>query len=93
VSPETDYARKLGSTGLEFRYSLLRDVIKVGLFYDQVLFGAIDRTADTESLRSGGPAVHLLLADQFQVDMHLAVGWSTKGATDHGISLGLRRVF
>jgi hypothetical protein len=92
----SDYARKLGSTGLEFRYSLLRDVIKVGLFYDQVLYGAIDRTAGTASPKSagaGGPAVHLLLADQFQVDTYLAVGWNTAGAADYGLSLVVRQVF
>jgi len=92
----SDFARKLGSGGLEFRYSLLRDVIKVGVFYDQVLFGAIDRTADTESLTSagaGGPAVHLLLADQFQIDAYLAAGWNTRGAADIGTSLMLRQVF
>src|SRR5438445_599592 len=48
----SDFARKLASTGLEFRYSLLRDVIKLGFFYDQVFFGAIDRTADVASLKS-----------------------------------------
>jgi len=93
---QSDFARKLGSTGLEFRYSLLRDVIKVGLFYDQVVFGAIDRTADTESLRSagaGGPAVHLLLADQFQIDGYLAMAWNTRGASDYSLSFALRQVF
>ena len=92
----SDFARKLGSSGLEFRYSLLRDVIKVGLFYDQVLFGTIDRTTDTQSVRSagaGGPAVHLLVGDQFQIDAYLAVGWNTGGTTDYGPSLVLRQVY
>jgi hypothetical protein len=40
----SDFARKLASTGVEFRYSLLRDVLKLGVFYDQAIFGAIDRT-------------------------------------------------
>jgi len=96
VLSDTDYARKLASTGLEFRYSLLRDVIKVGLFYDQVLYGAIDRTAGTQALKSagaGGPAVHVLLADQFQVDTYLAVGWNTAGAAGYALSLVLRQVF
>jgi hypothetical protein len=92
----SDFARKLGSTGLEFRYSLLRDVIKLGLFYDQVLFGTLDRTADMESPRSagaGGPAVHLLLADQFQIDAYLWVGWSTGGAGGYGFALVARQVY
>src|SRR5512140_368905 len=74
----SEFARKAASTGLEFRYSLLRDVIKVGLFYDQVLFGAIDRATDGQSPEwagAGGPAVHLLLADEFQIDSYLSLGW------------------
>jgi len=92
----SDFARKLASTGFEFRYSLLRDVIKVGFCYDQVFFGAIDRTANAESLKSagaGGPALHLLLADEFQIDAYLAVGWKTDGAADYAPSLVLRQVF
>ena len=92
----SDFARKLASTGFEFRYSLLRDVIKLGFFYDQVFFGAIDRTANVASLKSagaGGPALHLLLADEFQIDLYVAVGWKTDGAADYAPSLVLRQVF
>jgi len=92
----SDFALKLASTGLELRYSLLRDVVKLGVFYDQVLFGAIDRTANVQSLKSagaGGPALHLLLADEFQIDVYVAVGWKTDGAADYAPSLVLRQVF
>jgi len=92
----SDFARKLASTGFEFRYSLLRDVIKLGFFYEQVLFGAIDRTANVESLKSagaGGPALHLLVADQFQFDAYLAVGWKADGAAEYATSLAVRQVF
>jgi hypothetical protein len=92
----SDFARKLASTGLEFRYSLLRDVFKVGLFYDQVLFGLLDRTINAWSVGSagaGGPAFHLLLADEFQVDAYFAVGWKTNGSADFAPALVLRQVF
>jgi hypothetical protein len=92
----SDFARKLASTGFEFRYSLWRDAIKVGLFYDQMVFGSIDRVADAESPTSagaGGPALHLLLADQFQIDFYFAFGWKPDGSTDHAPSLVLRQVF
>ena len=92
----SDFARKLASAGLEFRYSLLRDAIKVGLFYDQAFFGSIDRATDAESLKSagaGGPALHLLLADEFQIDFYFALGWKPNGSTDHAPSLVLRQVF
>jgi len=92
----TDFARKLASTGVEFRNSLLRDVFKVGLFYDQALFGALDRITGKESVNgagAGGPAVHLLLADQFQIDAYLAVGWKSVGTTDLASTLMVHQVF
>jgi hypothetical protein len=91
-----DFARKLVSTGLEARYSLLRDVFKVGLFYNQVLFGAIDRTAGTWSVKSagaGGPALHFLVADEFQIDTYFGLGWKTDGSADFAPALVLRQVF
>jgi len=92
----SDFARKVASTGFEFRYSLLRDAVKVGVFYDQVVFGSIDRSIGAESLKSagaGGPALHLLLADEFQIDFYFALGWKPDGATDRAASLVLRQVF
>jgi hypothetical protein len=92
----TDFARKLASIGVEFRYSLLRDVFKVGLFYDQALFGALNRMTGSEWMNwagAGGPALHLLLADQFQIDAYLAVAWNSVGTTDLASTLVLRQVF
>jgi hypothetical protein len=92
----SDFTRKIASTGLEFRYSFLRDVLKLGVFYDQALFGAIDRTTNVESLKfagAGGPALHLLLADEFQIDIYVAVGWKPDGSADFAPSLVLRQVF
>jgi hypothetical protein len=92
----SDYARKVASGGLEFRYSLLRDVLKIGLFYQQAVFGAIDRATDRESLGfagAGGPGLHVLLADQFQLDAYFAVGWSPGGTVGYAGSLALRQVY
>jgi hypothetical protein len=92
----SDFSREAASTGLEFRYSLLRDIVKVGLFYNQVVFQALDRTLGTSSVQSagaGGPAVHLLLADEFQVDAYLALGWKTDGGAAFAPALVLRQVF
>ncbi len=92
----TVFARKLASTGVEFRYSFLRDVFKVGVFYDQALFGALDLINGMQSVTlagAGGPAVHLLLADQFQIDAYLPVGWRANGSTDLATALVLRQVF
>ncbi|MFL5430342.1 MAG: hypothetical protein ACJ79M_12070 [Myxococcales bacterium] len=92
----SDYASKLASTGFEFRYSLRRDTIKLGFFYDQLVFGSTDRKTSAESLQTagaGGPAVHLLLADEFQIDFYFALGWKPDGSVDHSPSLVVRQVF
>jgi len=91
-----DFARRLAGSKIEFRYSLLRDVFKLGLFYGQVFFGAIDRTLGTTSVVSagaGGPALHILVADEFQIDVYAAVGWKSDGSTDFAPALVLRQVF
>ena len=95
----SDFVRKVGSTGLEFRYSLLRDLFKVGLFYDQAIFGLIDRTIPSQSSSqlgaagAGGPAAHLLLADEIQIDFYLAFGWKTAHVFNFAPGLELRQVF
>ena len=45
------------------------------------------------SAGASGPALHLLLADQFQVDVYPALGWKTDGSPDFASSLVLRQVF
>ena len=92
----SDFASRLASSGLEFRYSLLRDVFKVGVFYDQIIYSGLDRTFGGSSPRTagaGGPTLHLLLADQFQFDFQFAVGWKTEGATDYAAGFVLQQVF
>jgi hypothetical protein len=46
-----------------------------------------------KSAGAGGPAFHLLLADEFQVDVYFALGWNTDGAADFAPGLVLRQVF
>jgi len=95
----SDFVRQVGSTGIEFRYSLLRDLFKVGLFYDQAIFGLIDRTIPSQpssqlgAAGAGGPAAHLLLADEIQVDFYLAFGWKTAHVFNFAPGLELRQVF
>ena len=56
----------------------------------------IDRSAGTQSLRfaaSGGLALHLLVADEFQCDFYFGVGVTTGGAVEYAPVLSLRQVF
>jgi hypothetical protein len=90
------YARKFGALDLEFRYSLVRDVFKLGLFHNLVAYGAIDRTTDKEKLTLAdafGLGIHALLIDEFQLDAWFGVGWSTLGSFDRGAALQIRQAF
>jgi len=92
----SEFATRLLSNGVEFRYSIVRDLLKLGIFYDQVMYGAIDRVAGSQSLRfaaSGGLALHLLMADEFQLDFYFGAGVTTAGAVEYAPSLSLRQVF
>ena len=90
------YARRLAAAGAEFRLSLLRDVVKVGLFDNLALFGAIDRASDTESLRAAdsfGLGFHALLFDALQLDIYMGLALSRKGELGNGATLSLRQAY
>jgi hypothetical protein len=94
----TVFARRLASVGFEFRYSLLRDLFKVGLFTDGVIFGDIDRNVPSgpETLRGAidaGMGAHVLVFDEFQVDAYFGYGWLTDGRRDNGIAIAIRQAF
>jgi hypothetical protein len=89
------FAHSLVSSGIEYRFSLIRDALKVGLFYDQVLYGALDRSGGPTvpaTAGAGGPSVHLLLADEFELGAYLAFGWRPEG-TDFAATLAFAQVF
>jgi hypothetical protein len=92
----SEFATRLASNGVEFRYSIVRDLLKLGIFYDQVIYGGIDRLAGTQTLRfagSGGLALHLLVADEFQCDLYFGAGVTTGGVVEYAPALSLRQVF
>jgi hypothetical protein len=91
-----EYTRKLGLLALEFRYSLMRDVIKMGVFHNLVGYQAINRTLNTESFAladSFGLGFHALLLDGFQLDAYYGFGFASGGKIDHGASLYIRQAY
>jgi len=92
----TEYTHRLVALDVEYRYSLLRDVFKLGIFHNAVLYGALDRVASTEAAAVAdalGLGVHALLIDEFQLDAWFGVGWSTGGKFDKGAALAIRQAF
>ncbi|MBN1959959.1 MAG: hypothetical protein JW841_03360 [Deltaproteobacteria bacterium] len=93
------YARHAATTGLEMRFSLTRDVYKIGFFADYAVFGEINRQNDHETTRgmgAVGPSFHMLIADAFQLDVYYAIGMirSVGGLEyDRGIMANLHQSF
>jgi hypothetical protein len=92
----TEFARKLLGLGVEFRYSLIRDLFKVGVFHNGLVYGAIDRGTDADKAAladSFGLAAHALFLDEFQLDAYFGVGFASGGKVDHGAALAIRQAF
>jgi hypothetical protein len=91
-----EYARRLAAVELEFRYALLRDAFKLGIFHNAVVYGAINRLNNAEKpmlADAFGLGVHALLIDEFQLDAYFGVGFAGGGRFDRGASLSIRQAF
>lgn len=90
------YTRRVAGLDLEYRYSLLRDVLKVGVFHNFVAFADRNRITDIEKLGladSIGLGGHALLIDEFQLDAYFGVGWARGGNFGTGAALFIRQAY
>lgn len=90
------YARRALGAGLEGRFSLTRDIYKVGGFADIAVFGEMERASGTEKPRvigCLGPSFHVLIADAFQLDLYYSIGLAGRGEAERGFSAALRQAF
>jgi hypothetical protein len=90
------FTRKLATVGGEFRYSLWRDVFKVGPYVEAVVFGNIDRTTDRQSPLVGavaGAMMSGLFFDQFVFETYFGLGSMTDGRSELGLSLAIRQAY
>ncbi|KFE72476.1 hypothetical protein [Hyalangium minutum] len=90
------YAKHVASGGMEVRFSLTRDIYKVGGFADVAVFGELDRGSGSEKPRvvgSAGPSFHVLIADVFQLDLYYALGFAGHGEAERGFTAALRQAF
>lgn len=80
----------------EFRFSLTRDLYKLGFFVDTAGYGEIDRTLGSETPRFGvafGPGFHALIVGMFQLDMNVSFGLLSTGRFNTGIFASLIKVY
>ena len=90
------FTHRVVSGGLELRYSLIRDVYKVGVFVDSALFGEItpDRQHDHARVVTGfGPSFHILISSAFQLDIFLAFNATSHVSDERGFGITLNQAF
>jgi len=91
------FVRRMGALGAEFRYSLLRDLFKVGFWDNVAAYGSIDRNNNSAETRSGANAVgvslHALFIDEFQFDFYYGIGFHSGYAFGSGAALQLSQAY
>ncbi len=93
------YVHRVGNLTLEFRLSLARDLVKLGVFHDLAVFGDLDRDAagGGEPVRvadSFGLGFHVLILDAFQLDLYYGFGFIfEEDFFDHGLAVSLKKVY
>jgi hypothetical protein len=93
----TDYTRRLVGAGFEYRYSLWRDVFKLGMFTNVAVYQPVepitDRGAGARFAAAAGPGIHMLVEDTIAFDAFLSVGIDALGRSGVGAQLGLHQAF
>jgi hypothetical protein len=90
------HTHRAGTLSLEFRYSLLRDKVKLAVFNDVGLWRHLPRDdvqQGAELAGSAGGGIGLFLLDQLQLDVLYGVGWSADGYMRNGLALSIKEAF
>jgi len=80
----------------EFRFSLVRDLYKLGFFVDTVVYGEINRSTGAQTARFGtafGPGFHALIVGMFQLDMNVSFGVLSTGRFHTGVYAALIKTY
>lgn len=90
------WVSKAGGLRTEFRYSLVRDVFKVGVFANGLAYGEEQRDTGQTIARFGagvGPTAHFLIEGIFQLDLFLNFSILSTGRFSTGLLVWLNKVF
>ena len=91
------YTKRAASVSLEFRYSLLRDKVKIGVFNDLAVWRhlpRVDKFEFAELAGSAGGGIFFFVFDELQIDVFYGVGWSTdESRINTGLSLAIKEAF
>lgn len=86
--------RQAAGASVEFRFSLARDLYKIGLFADTVIYQRPGRKKGLDPIFAGaaGPALHTLVLDTMQLNVYFSVGFKDS-SFDSALYLGIRKAY
>lgn len=90
------WLRKVAGLRVEYRYSLVRDTFKVGVFANGLAFAEEHHDLDLATPRFGfgaGPTAHFLIADFVQLDLFLKFAVLSNGRFSTGLLVWVNKVF
>ena len=91
------FTQRAASVSLEFRWSVVRDKFKVGVFNDLGVWRLLPRDDPQQSgelAGSTGGGLFFFIFDTLQVDAYYGVGWATDGSPSHtGLALAIKEAF
>jgi hypothetical protein len=90
------FVREVASGSAAFRFSLTRDLFKLGVFADVAAYGELDRARLTDTPRIGvafGPTFHVLIEGMFQIDLGGSFGLLSSGRFATGLWAALTKVY
>lgn len=90
------FVRAAASGSVEFRFSLTRDLFKLGVFVDAAGWGELDAQRRAQTPRLGvtfGPAFHVLIEGMFQLDVGASFGVLSTGRFATGLHATLVKVY
>jgi hypothetical protein len=90
------YVKRVAAVAAEVRWSLVRDLYKLGLFHDVAVFGVLDRRRGGDKQRVAnafGPGFHALILDIFQLNLYYSFGFCSDGTFDNGFSGSISKAF
>lgn len=96
IASEQSFAARMVQLGFEYRFSLVRDILKANIFVGGAVFDGIDLEGfdrNTTWTTAFGPGISALLIDAFGVDLYYAVGVDERGNVVGAINFEIDKVY
>jgi len=94
---DTFYTSRIATLRLEYAFSIVREIFKLGVFHDGSVFEGVDRATGetfTRFANSFGPGAHTVIFGAFRLSLYGAFGFmSNGGPTEAGVFLEIDQLF